>query len=120
MNRTGKRQLFPTTFGGLICSATVNQLSKTVLMYLAVILWAAHQDSPVPTETGAEVEVYAAKNEFEPFQVVVKPATSANLTVSMDSFGSGIIIELWFRSAPVKTSGNKPVWDLTVTMTWRC
>jgi hypothetical protein len=53
------------------------------------------KDSPVPTATGSEVKVYAAQNEFEPFQVVVRPAASGNLTVSIDAFGSGIATELY-------------------------
>ena len=49
----------------------------------------------IPTTTGAEVKVYAAGNEFEPFQVVVKPASSGNVAVSIDSFGSGITAEIY-------------------------
>src|SRR5687768_11195810 len=45
------------------------------------------KDAAVPTATGAEVKVYAARNEFEPFQVVVKPVSSGNVTVSIDPFG---------------------------------
>ncbi len=53
------------------------------------------KDASVPTVTGSEVKVYAAKNEFEPFQVVVKPTTSGSVAVSIDSFGSGITAELY-------------------------
>ncbi|MBI5566010.1 MAG: DUF4091 domain-containing protein, partial [Chloroflexi bacterium] len=53
------------------------------------------KDAPVPTATGSEVKVYAAKNEFEPFQVAVKPAANGNVVVSIDSFGSGITAELY-------------------------
>ncbi len=53
------------------------------------------KDSAAPTATGSEVKVYAARNEFEPFQVVVKPASSGNLTVSIDAFGSGITVQLY-------------------------
>lgn len=52
------------------------------------------RDAPSPAVTGSEVKVYAAKNEFEPFQVVVKPTTSGNIVVSVDSFGAGITAEL--------------------------
>ena len=37
------------------------------------------QGRAVPTATGSGVKVYAAKNEFEPFQLVVKPAASGNV-----------------------------------------
>ena len=53
------------------------------------------KDSPVPAATGSEVKVYAAQNEFEPFQIVVKPAASGNVTVNVGSFGSGITTELY-------------------------
>jgi hypothetical protein len=53
------------------------------------------KDSAVPTVTGSEVKVYAARSEFEPFQVVVKPISSRNVSVSVDSFGSGISVELY-------------------------
>ncbi len=53
------------------------------------------KDAAVPTASGAEVKVYAARNEFEPFQVVVKPTASGNVTVSIDAFGSGITAEIY-------------------------
>ncbi len=49
----------------------------------------------VPSDTGSEVKVYAAQNEFEPFIVVVKPTSSGNVTVSIGSFGSGITAEIY-------------------------
>jgi hypothetical protein len=53
------------------------------------------KDSAVPSVTGSEVKVYAAKNEFEPFQVVVKPAASGNVAVSVDAFGGGVTAEIY-------------------------
>jgi hypothetical protein len=53
------------------------------------------KDSPVPLAIGSEVKVYAARNEFEPFQVAVKPAASGNATVSIDAFASGINVEIY-------------------------
>ena len=53
------------------------------------------KDAPLPTTTGSEVTVYAAKNEFEPFQVVVKPAISGNVTVSIGDFAPGVSVELF-------------------------
>ncbi len=49
----------------------------------------------VPTATGSPVLVYAAKNESEPFQIVIKPTSSGNITVSVGSFGSGITVDLY-------------------------
>ncbi len=53
------------------------------------------RDTPAPSVSGSEVLVYAAKNEFEPFQVVVRPAASGNVAVSVGSFGPGISVELY-------------------------
>jgi hypothetical protein len=52
-------------------------------------------DAAVPAADGSEVKVYAARNEFEPFQVVVRPAVSGDVTVSVDAFGAGIETELY-------------------------
>ncbi len=53
------------------------------------------KDSEIPSETGAQVKVYAAKNEFEPFQVVVKPNSSGSITVGIGEFGHGITTEIY-------------------------
>lgn len=53
------------------------------------------QNDAVPTDTDTEVKVYAAKNEFEPFQIVVKPASSGSVTVNIGSFGAGISTEIF-------------------------
>ncbi|MCG8550546.1 MAG: DUF4091 domain-containing protein, partial [Desulfobacterales bacterium] len=53
------------------------------------------RDDAVPSETGAGILVYAAKNEFEPFQLVVKPLVSGNVTVNIGDFGSGIGVQLY-------------------------
>ncbi|MFH0729804.1 MAG: DUF4214 domain-containing protein [Pseudomonadota bacterium] len=48
------------------------------------------KQSATPTDTGSEIKVYAARSEHEPFQVIVMPSTSQNLTVTMGDFGLGI------------------------------
>jgi hypothetical protein len=53
------------------------------------------KDDTIPTESGSEVLVYAAQNEFEPFQLVVQPTTSQNVAVTISDFGSGITTELY-------------------------
>jgi len=54
-----------------------------------------YKDTPVPAATGAAVKVYAARNEFEPFQVVVKPAASGNISLSLSNFDAGISVEIF-------------------------
>lgn len=53
------------------------------------------KDDTVPADTGSGVLVYAAKNEFEPFQIVVRPASSGSVTVNVGSFGSGIEVRIY-------------------------
>lgn len=52
------------------------------------------KDDAVPGQTDSEVRVFAAQNEFEPFQVVVKPAASGSVAVDIGDFGSGITTEI--------------------------
>jgi hypothetical protein len=53
------------------------------------------KDTEVPQQAGSMIPLYVARNEFEPFQVIVKPASSGNATVTMGDFGSGITTELY-------------------------
>lgn len=53
------------------------------------------KDAPVPSAAGSEVKLYAARNEFEPFVVVVRPASSGNVAVTGPSFGGGIGAEIF-------------------------
>lgn len=53
------------------------------------------KDDAVPTNTDSGVKVYAAKNEQEPFQIVIQPSSTENITVSLDAFGTGISAELY-------------------------
>ena len=53
------------------------------------------KDLPVPGAVGDEVKVYIAQNEFEPFQVVVRPSTSGSVVVGFSGFGSGISTEMY-------------------------
>jgi len=49
----------------------------------------------LPNETASGIKVYAAKNEFEPFQLIVNPTTSGNVTINVGDFGSGITSEIY-------------------------
>ncbi len=53
------------------------------------------QDDAIPTDTGDEVLVFAAQNEFEPFQVVVNPSAAETVAVSVGDFGAGITAEIY-------------------------
>jgi hypothetical protein len=52
------------------------------------------KDDTVPAASADAVKVYAARNEFEPFQVVVKPKSAVTATISIGDFGSGITTEI--------------------------
>ncbi|WP_028315522.1 glycoside hydrolase domain-containing protein [Desulfatibacillum aliphaticivorans] len=53
------------------------------------------KDDAPPEETGSQVLVYTAKNEFEPFQIVVNPASTGNVQVTIGDFGTGVTAELY-------------------------
>nr|WP_320192300.1 DUF4091 domain-containing protein [uncultured Desulfobacter sp.] len=53
------------------------------------------KDDVVPSDTGSGILVYAARNESEPFQLVVNPSVSGNITVNVGEFGPGIEIQLY-------------------------
>jgi len=53
------------------------------------------KNSEIPTETGNLVKIYAAKNEFEPFVVVVKPKTSGKIKIDFGSFGNEMTTEMY-------------------------
>lgn len=62
------------------------------------------KDSAAPSSIGSEIRVYAAGNEFEPFQIVVRPAASTSVTVSSPTFGAGIETELYqVDTVPITT-----------------
>jgi hypothetical protein len=52
------------------------------------------KDSPVPDSTLSKIKVYLAKNETEPFVLIVKPTTTTTLPVTISGF-SGIEAELF-------------------------
>ncbi len=97
--------LFPTTFLKTGTTAANDDLEsytyKLAQSTSAYQFWTAppservFKDDSLPTETDSGVKVYAARNEFEPFQIVVNPASSGSVTVSIDPFSSGITAELY-------------------------
>ncbi|MBN1541479.1 DUF4091 domain-containing protein [candidate division KSB1 bacterium] len=61
-----------------------------------------------PAQVDDRIRVYAAKNEFEPFILVARPAVSGPVTVSIGDFGNGISFELYqVKTVPItQTSDN--------------
>jgi len=53
------------------------------------------KDDQVPEVIGSDVKVYIAKNEFEPFQVIVKPSSSEYIEVSINGLPSGLEVEIF-------------------------
>lgn len=53
------------------------------------------KNDALPEDIGSEVKAYAAKNESEPFLVVVKPKSSGSVTINIGEFGSGITTEIY-------------------------
>ena len=56
------------------------------------------REAAPPTSGGAGIALYAAKNEFEPFQLVIHPDASASASLSMSPFsGPGTIDRIEIR-----------------------
>lgn len=80
------------------------------------------KDAELPSDTGLEVLVYAARNEFEPFQIVIQAAASKTVEISVGDFGSGIEAELFqVKYAPITQATDSlgrtgdypdPLWPL--------
>lgn len=74
-----------------------HRLSQSTSQYL---FWTAppservFKDTVPPASVGTEVKAYAAKNEFEPFVLVVKPSSSRNVQITINDFGSGITTQI--------------------------
>jgi hypothetical protein len=93
---------FPEAFtaAGAFAADYENYTCKLAPSTVNYILWTTppservFKDSTVPADTSSGIKFYAAKNESEPFQVVVKPASSGAVTVNIGDFGSGIESEI--------------------------
>ncbi len=48
------------------------------------------QDDAIPDIEESTIKIYAARNEFEPFQIIVNPVSTGNVVINIDDFGSGI------------------------------
>ncbi len=73
----------------------LNQSTSGYLIWTTTPSEKVFQNSTAPTVSEAGVKIYAAKNEFEPFQVVVKPLTTGPVAITMNDFGSGITTEIF-------------------------
>ncbi|BHH84047.1 DUF4091 domain-containing protein [Desulforhopalus sp. 52FAK] len=74
---------------------SLTQSTSAIKLWTTLPSEKVFKTSAPPTEIGSEVKVYAAKNEFEPLQVVVRPTESGAVTVGIDDFGSGITAEIF-------------------------
>ena len=87
--------LFASTNDYEIYTYSLSESTASYALWTAPPSVRIFKDDIVPTNTDSGIKVYAAKNEFEPFVVVVKPASSGNISVSLDDFGGGITAELF-------------------------
>ncbi len=47
-----------------------------------------------PAGTGSDIKVYCARNETEPFLIVVRPAATGTVQINLGSFGTGISADI--------------------------
>jgi hypothetical protein len=76
-------------------TVTLSQSTATLHAWSAPPSRRIFQDDTPPTATADEVKVYAAANEVEPFQIVVKPTQAMTAQITVGDFGSGITGELY-------------------------
>ena len=74
---------------------TIPHSSRNFTFWTTLPTEKVFKDSPVPSQTGKVINVLAAKNEFEPFVLVVKPSFSGSVQVSVGDFGAGIEVEIY-------------------------
>ncbi len=85
------------------------------------------KDESIPSENASGIKVYAAKNEFEPFLVVVHPAISGEVSIALSNFGAGIDAEIYqVKYVPVSQATDSlgktgpypdPLWPLANSAT---
>ncbi len=85
------------------------------------------KDESIPSENDSGIRVYAAKNEFEPFLVVVRPAVSGEVSIALSNFGTGINAKIYqVKYVPVSHATDSlgktgsypdPLWPLTDSAT---
>lgn len=71
----------------------LTQSTATHVLWTTPATERVFKDGAAPTETGSEIKAYAARNEFEPFVVAIRPTVSGNVTITLDNFGDGITAE---------------------------
>ncbi len=74
---------------------TLTESTGTLRLWTTYPTEKVFKDSAMPTETGSGVQVYAAKNEFEPFLVVVNPTTNDTINLTLTDFPGGITTEIY-------------------------
>ena len=74
---------------------TLTQSTKRYTFWTTLPSEKVFKNSQVPSLTGSDVKVYAARNEFEPFKIVINPSSSGSVTVSVGDLGGGIEVEIF-------------------------
>ena len=74
---------------------TLTQSTSDLTIWTTIPSNRVFKDDSVPDEKGSAVKAGAAKNEFEPFIVVVRPASSQSLRVGVGDFGNNITCDIY-------------------------
>ncbi|SLM33129.1 conserved exported hypothetical protein [Desulfamplus magnetovallimortis] len=64
----------------------LSQSTDTVDIWTAPPSVRIFKEHALPTITDSEVRVYAAANEFEPFQIIVRPSTNMQISLDVEDF----------------------------------
>ncbi len=74
---------------------TLSQSTEALTFWTAPPSRRVFKTDSIPTATDNVIRVYGAKNEFEPFQIVVRPEVSGAVPIIIGDFGYGITSEIY-------------------------
>lgn len=85
----------------------LTQSNSSYQFWTAPPSYRVFKNDSVPAGNGSGVKVYAARNEFEPFQLVVRPTSSGSVSVNIDDFGGGISTSIYqVKYVPVSQASD--------------
>lgn len=72
----------------------LSESSESISLWTDYPSESVFKDDPVPIDTYSGIDVYLAKNEFEPFQLVLRPNQAEAVTVSTINVPDGMEVEM--------------------------
>ncbi len=93
-NEQGTNDIQPLSLSANKGRYQLNTTSSTMKLWTDYPSERIFRDDPVPNEVDDGIDVYLARNEFEPFQVVVNASKASNIIVNTSPLPKGLEIEM--------------------------